>query len=255
MTNYSKPKICFSRLSPFGGGWGRFYTISLFFILISCDPCPDCGEPVLFEPITKMIFINQSQIPFLDDSLDYYAFNDSALSSNSFILDTLRDRIEDIEVGLDTADNPELEQEKMEIEQLIPGYKDDSSFYAKLNVDADSITDILTSTKSDINSGLLRIETLEIVETGQTISYSDSATTWNFPLLYDGNASTYDFTIAEEPFSISLEYETFTEVDAARNVIVRAKDILVVESSDNFITLDSCDLNCVDGKATFTFYF
>lgn len=231
------------------------FCILILIALVSCDPCPDCGEPVLFEPTVEMIFINQDSIDHIDATLAAFSFNDSAISSNTFILDTLRSRLEEIEIGLDTAVNPTLEQEKLEIENLIPDFKDDSAFYSNLNIDADSISSELVKIKSSINSGLMMIDELIVVETGESINYTDSMTTWSFPLLFNANTTSYNFSIASESYTIAVGYNTFTEVDQERNVLIRAKDISVIESSDNFLSLESCTINCEDGNATFTFYF
>jgi len=230
------------------------FAILLFALITACDPCPDCGEPLLSEPTAAMIFINQDSIVAINNSLDVIAFNDSAIISNSFILDTLRTRLVEVELGLDTSENADLEQEKILIEQLIPGFMNDSSFYATLNKDADSLGNILRSTRTTINSGLLRIDELSVLETGATITYEDSASSWNFPLLFDATAASYEFTIDGESYAMEITYETFTEVDQQRTLLVRAENIQVVDTQ-GFDSLLNCEINCFDGNASFTFYF
>ena len=227
----------------------------LFFItLSSCDPCPDCGEPLVFEPTVEMIFINQDSINIITDSLGFFTFNDSALSSNVFILDTLKSRLTEVQAGLDTADNAALEQEKLEIEQLITLRTADSTLFASRNIDSDSLTDLLTTRRSSISSGFIRISSAEVLET-ERLLFSDTAeATWNFPLLFDGNQTSYDITLWDELFSVSIGYATSTEIGQERDVIIRASDIQVIETS-GFDSLINCETNCIDGNASFTFYF
>ena len=229
------------------------FSIIIIAFVISCDPCSECGEPVLFEPTAEMVFINQDSINHIDDSLQVFAFNDSSLNANIDSLEVLSDSLQ---VLLDSIQKGgSLENEKMQVEDWIASQQSDSLRYATLNKDADSLSTIMTATKSTINSGLMRINELTIIETGESISYADSSTYWNFPLLFDENSATYSFTIEDEAYLIELGYETFTEVDEERNVLIRANNIVLVESSENFISLDSCNVNCEDGNATFTFYF
>lgn len=226
----------------------------IILIMTSCDPCRDCGEPLLSEPTVEMIFINQDSINIITDSLSFFTFNDSALASNIFILDTLRDRLEEVQVGLDTADNVALEQEKMDIEQLIPTRIADSLLFATLNTDSDSLTTLLDTKRSSISSGFIRISMAELVETQKVIFSDTSETSWNFPLLFDGSQASYDIFLWDELFSVSVGYVTSQEINDEREVVIRASDIRVLETT-GFDSLTNCETNCIDGNASFTFYF
>ncbi|MEM6643320.1 MAG: hypothetical protein AAF616_10095 [Bacteroidota bacterium] len=231
------------------------FAVLLFGLLAACDPCEDCGASLVFEPTVEMIFVNADSLKDIRDSLGIIAFNDSALASNSFILDTLQDRIEEIDLILATMDSALLELEKAEILNVsVPMRKADSALFAELNKDADSISQLFTQAITTINSGSVELENVVIVENEATIPFTDSATSWNFPLSFDGKFSTYTFDISDESFLIQLDYENFTEVDEERNVLIRARDLTLIDTL-GFDSVDVCERNCFDGNATFTFYF
>ena len=194
--------------------------VLLFAVLMACDPCPDCGEPILKEPTVEMIFINQDSINLIDDSLAVFDFNDSSLTANIDSLEVLTDSLQ---IVLDSiASGGMLDTEKSNLESLIASRKGDSAFFAFRNKDADSLSSILQGTRSTINTGLMVVSELTILETGASITYSetDSMESWNFPLLFEATATSYEFVIAEERYGISLGYETFTEVDQQRNFLI-----------------------------------
>lgn len=228
---------------------------------MACDPCPDCGEAITAEPTVEMIFINQDSIDALDVLIND---NNTQLSNLSIEINDLNDTID----FLQNDSIPTLEERIAAGEEYLQEALDEVTI--ALNhfiVDLENLTDqeneldslnsAYNSTKTIINSGLLNISSINLPEINESIVYdpNDSAVSWNFPLSFDNSFSIYEILISDELFSIELSHETFTEVDEERNVIVRARDIQIVSSSSNFITLDSCNENCVDGEAIFTFYF
>lgn len=218
-----------------------------------CDPCEDCGNPVIFDPTIDLMFINSDSLNKIETQLSIIDFNDSALSSHINVLDTLRDRLEEAQLGLDTG-NTSLEEEKELILVLIPENQTDSSLFATLNQDADSISSVLNETKSTINSGLLQVTQIEFIETGDTLLYLDSATNYTIPLSFDKSFTQYAITIDGATYQIEVDYTTFEEIDVERNVLLRAKDIQIILPMNSFDSLQSCE-TCTDGEASFILYF
>lgn len=223
----------------------------LTVLVLSCDPCDDCTT-VTFEPTAQMIFINADSVSSIDSSLVAFAEIDSSLNSNIDSLTVLRDSLQIITDSIANGGNLGIEQ--LALQTLISARQSDSIMFANQNVGLDSIGSVLSSTRATINSGLLLIRKIKFPEINDSLIYTDedSATFWNFPLSYEGAFSSYEITIDNEVFSIELEYENFTEIDEERNVLIRAQDIQVINHS--FDSLNSCE-TCVDGEATFTFYF
>ncbi|MEQ9466485.1 MAG: hypothetical protein RLN88_03685 [Ekhidna sp.] len=224
----------------------------LFLLVVSCDPCDDC-ETVSFEPTVSLIFINQDSIQHINDSLSVIAFNDSVINANIDSLDILRDSLE---IVLDSIENGgSLNSQRMDLEQWIMDRQADSLLYAEKNLGTDTIVPILTQTRSTINSGLLRVDQIEILGTSYVNLFEDidSATTWSIPLSYEGEFTQYEVTIAGVSEIIEFAYDNYQEVDQQRNVLIRARNIRVI--NEPYDSLINCEENCVDGEATFTFYF
>lgn len=221
-------------------------------MIVSCDPCDDC-DSVSFEPTISLIFINQDSIQKIDDSLAIISFNDSSLAANIDSLIFLKDSLASINDSIQNGGD--LNNEKMTIEQWIMDRQSDSLLFATKNLGTDTIAPLLNKTKTSINTGLLQVDEIEILGTGFILTYDDidSATVWSIPLSYNEEFNQYEITIAGVPRTIEFSYENFQELDKERNVLVRAKDIQVV--STTFNSFDNCEDNCVDGEATFTFYF
>ena len=228
------------------------FGLSLF--VMSCDPCEGekCGEPVVFEPTVGMVFINQDSLNSIDDSLARIVFNDSALTVHVNTLNMLRNRLGEVQIGLDTG-NTSLETEKNEILLLIDDNQADSLLFATKNLGSEIALPILNTTKSTITSGLLLVSNIYIPEAGTALSFSDSAMSWHLPLSFGGTFFKYQLMIDKEIFTIELDYENFTEVDEKGNALIKAKDIQIINHS--FDDLEICEENCVYDEASFIFYF
>lgn len=219
----------------------------------SCDPCEECGDPILREPTVYMVFINQDSLIRIDSALLSYDSLDSSFNSINGILADLRDSLIKVEDSL-ALGLAEYEDEKDALLDSINKTKLDSIFLDSLAIDSN--TNVLNTIKTTINSGLIRLDSYQLLGSGQGSIISDendSLTSWPLPLDFNNNLTAYELFIANEEFTIELGYETFTEVGDERNVVVRAENIEVLNHT--FDDLDSCNENCIDGEATFIFYF
>lgn len=226
-------------------------SISLFsFIMVSCDPCDDCST-ITFEPTVQLIFINSDSLQAIDSTLVAIESIDSALSANIDSLLVLRDSLNSIIDSI--ANGGLLSQQQSIIESQISERRTDSTIFGTRYEEVFPLISVLTQTKSTINSGLMLVSNIDIPEIGSSLTYMDSSTFWNIPLSFNKDFTLYDITIDNEVYRIEFDYNNFTEVDQQRNVLVRAKDIRVINHS--FDSLKACDDNCIDGEATFTFYF
>lgn len=236
----------------------KLLSISTFlFLIASCDPCNDC-DSVAFEPTVLLKFINQDSIKNIDDSLNVISQIDSSLKATISSLLKAKDSLNKINDSI--ANGGTLSQEKIAIESLISQSINDTSLFATRNKGADSIRNILNQTKSTINTGRIVVDQIKILGTNTSFSYTDtdSAEQWSIPLAYDGTFSQYEISIDKKLKDvIELSYENFTEVDEKRNVLIRAKNIRIVDKAYNEIDSiqSNCEENCIDGKTSFTIYF
>lgn len=230
----------------------NLYPFVLFLLLMySCDPCEDCGEPLLSEPIVNMVFINQDSIVLIDSALIVYDSLDSSFTSVNGILSDLRDSLMQIQDSLDLG-LVEYEDEKVALLDSIDILKPDSIFLDDLKIDSNA--NVLSSTRTTINSGLMRLDSFSLQNALQsTVIFPDSLTTWQLPLSFEGGFSAYQLFINNTEYTVELGYEAFSGLDEDRNITIRAQAIEVINHTFN--DLDSCNENCIDGEATFIFYF
>lgn len=226
------------------------HIIILFVLIIACDPCDDC-DSISFEPTVSFIFINQDSISTIDDSLAVIIAIDSSFNANVDSLDKLRDSLDKVDIAI--LNGEDLSLEKMDLEQWIIDRQGDSAFFAALNKDGDSISSVFNSVKATINSGRILVDQIDIIGANSSLIYEDSAEVWSIPLAFDGSFTEYEVTIAGTTETIELSYDIFQEVDDQRNVLIRAENIRVM--NEPYDSLINCEENCIDGEATFTFYF
>lgn len=222
----------------------------LFILIVSCDPCDDC-DSVSFEPTVTFIFINQDSISSIDSKLAEINQIDSSLTANVDSLTVLRDSLTIVNDSI--ANGGSLTTEKLNLEQWISDRQADSTIFAVQGEGNDSISDVLSTTKTTINSGLILVDQIDIPGSNSILTYEDSSTTWSIPLAFDGSFTEYEVTIAGVTETIELAYDNVQEVDEQRNVLIRAENIRVV--NEPYDSLINCEENCIDGEATFTFYF
>jgi len=198
-----------------------------------------------------MIFINQDSIVSIDSTVAGYAGLGLVFTAVKADLTDLRDSLREVQDSIANGLDEYLAEEALLMDS-INKLRQDSAFYENFN--ADSIISVLNAAKLTINSGLILVNQISLPETGSTVTFSDSATVWNFPLSFREEFSVYDLLIHDENFTIELDYETFTEVDEERNIRIRAHNIRVIDTM-GFDSLNICEENCIDGEASFTFYF
>jgi len=197
-----------------------------------------------------MIFINQDSIRSLDLAINSFESLDAKFTLVKANLAELRNSLRQIQESLDIGSD-EYQDEKESLLKRIKQKQQDSLFYETQEIA--SKTSVLNTTKSIINSGLILVNQISIPEIDSIITYSDSAASWNFPLSFENKFSIYEVLIHDERFTIELDYETFAGADEDRNIRIRARNIQVIDAS--FDSLNICEQNCIDGEASFTFYF
>lgn len=220
---------------------------------MSCDPCQDC-ETILFEPTVTLKFINQDSIQLIQDSLGVIGRLDSSLAATLDSLEVLRDSLMIIEDSI--ANGGSLTQEKANLEMSIAGNLIDSSLFATRLLGSDSIIPLFNQTISTINSGLLQVDNIALLGTGNDLTFDDvdSATIWSIPLSYEKAFTRYEVTIDGTTEIIEFDYDIYEEVDIRRNVLIRAENIRVVNQPYDSV-INNCEETCIDGEASFTFYF
>ncbi len=203
--------------------------IVVFWLIIatSCDPCENCGEPLLYEPTVALVIINkdtlekiENDLGVITDSLDKTE-NREGLAEDE--LDSLEERLIVVNDSIDNGNNS-YQDEKEELEDLIGLYLDSLVHYDTLLIQIDSIADYLNTQKTNVNKGLLRIDTLFINE--QYLTYEDSFETYDAPLLMNDESFTqFEIVIGDFRGEIAFDYDLMEFVDATREIKLRAFNI------------------------------
>ncbi len=240
----------------------RGLSIILIFWLVfstACDPCENCGEPLLFEPTVALVFINEDTLGKLNNELGI--FNDS-LDKNEDKEGLAQDELDSLEARLIVVNdsiengNNSYQEEKEELEDLIGIYLDSLVYYDTLLIQIDSIIDFLNDQKTNVNNGLLRIDTLFIND--QFLTYEDSVDTYDAPLLMNEESFTqFEVVIGGFRGEIAFDYTLEEFVDATREIKLRAFNIHPVNSFGfDSVGEPICVTNqCRDHETTLYLYF
>ncbi len=225
----------------------------------SCDPCENCGEPLLFEPTVALIFINNdtlgkltSELGLITDSLERSEDRESNAADQ---LDSMEARLIVVNDSIDNG-NASYEAERDQLEDLIGIYIDSLGYYTELIGNIDSVYDYLIDQRRDVSNGLLKVDTLFI--NGQYLTYDDSIETYDAPLLMNEESFTqFEVVIGDFRGEIAFDYELRESVDATREIKLRAYDIFPTD----FFGFDSLEgpscvtPQCRDNETTVYLYF
>lgn len=239
-----------------------WYYIFFFWVVIAvgCDPCEDCGEPLLYDPIVSVIFINydsaqslQSNVDTRDEMIDEL---DSIERINGVTLDDLEDSLEVVNDSI-LADVPGYEAIR---DQLQADTATTNATLRMLEAEIlvlDSINDYENEIIRVIESGLIQVDRATLLETGAVLTYEDSAEVYNLPLLMDegANQTRYEISIGEQTIDMDFLYQMENSVGVDR-IFRRIATNITILASDS-ISEPECrnPENCVSNATTVTVYF
>lgn len=228
-------------------------------IAVACDPCEECGEPLLYDPLVGVVFINWDSAKTLNNLIK---INSDSVQANSkqrtAFLDSigeLRDSLEVIRLLLDSG-YLEYEDEEVFLDQLIADLQVEADTLESINRRISTTTRDLNSILSVINSGNMQVEQITILTNSSILTYEDSAKKYNLPLLMTANESSYKIRIGDLVDTISFSYQLENSVDDARVFRRRAKEIHLVNHTFDSLAGPKCKTDeCLSNETTFTVYF
>lgn len=226
-------------------------SILLFSVILfsSCEECQDC-EPEISQPQINATFIHQSEWSNLQEDVSGLSsiaglYNDSIRVSSSYF-NFLDDSLNQVQVGIDTG-NTSLEplftllSDKLDSTEL-----EISKFSEELDLLQDDISEI-QSVQNTILNGNLLVSKITNQSNNQSITFSDSSSSWILPYDLNSNSITYEFIIDSEVFEALMTYEKEEDLNYRRQVILSISN-LSIERFENF---DSVNVNANQ----VTFYF
>lgn len=231
-----------------------------FLVVWGCDPCDECGEPLVYDPTVKVVFINQDSINQLN----------VIVNDNKSTITELKARITELKTGIDSLDDnldalqDSIEAGKTQYQSLFDRYKfsQDSlikirSVVSKSNSELDSINKVLNTTISSMNNGNVQLTKVVLLNTGTELFYEDSMSRFSLPLLLgtvgEYTESNYEITIVDTVFNLDFSYVTYESIDEARVARVRARELTVL--NNDTVNVDNCNNECISDETTVTVYF
>lgn len=240
--------------------------ISLWAILVwACDPCPDCGEALSYDPTVIMIFINQDSASKIEDSITVNTDSIDVLDSLDELIQDKIDSLTDIKNYLDSlidAGNTDYEDELATIVAEIESYDDASDEISILSDSLSSINSTLDDILDVINSGMLQIQDAIVVDNGSHVDFDDddSLKKFPFPLLLPDNEgesyeTNYQIVITGDTFTIGFSYLTMETIDAERTVKLQAYNIDTLYHTFDSLKIKCTTTECISDETTITVYF
>lgn len=235
-----------------------FYILTFWgFIAVACDPCNDCGEPIQYDPLVSVIFINQDSANILNDSVAFRNLSirqiDSVRRILNFNLDSISDSLAVIKALIDEGQT-DLEEQRTVLDQSIADILVELEEVNEERDELDSLNRYYGEILALIKSGKVPVEKATLLNNGSVLEYTDSAVVYTIPLLMDANNTSYEFKINDQQIELHFTYTIFETVSDARVFLRRAANINV-ESPDS-ITVKCLDpKNCLSDETTVTVYF
>jgi len=235
--------------------------IVMIWLMISwgCDPCAECGQPLIYDPNVKLIFINQDSAVKLNDSI---SINTASITEISKLKTTYKDsitKLKDSLVWLDSAVNIAGDI-KYEPIQLKFTNRVDSFILVNKEIDTlvtetKAINKLLNATLSTIKSGKVQIQYAKIAENGAIPDFGDSATSFKIPLLLAETQTSYTLMIDSVSYELSFSYQTQEIIDKARRVYVQVYHLDTIQSSFDSLFIECRTSECISDETTITAYF
>lgn len=225
-----------------------------------CDPCNDCGEPLVYDPTVNVVFINQDSINQLSSIV---AINTESLTELNALEDDLSDSIGNLTIALDTLQDG--------IDEGITAYQ---SLYERYDFIQDSLEEVqttiieqvtaLSAANTELNSiistmanGNLQLKKVVLLNTNSELIYEDSMSTFALPLLLgtvgEYATSNYEITIVDTVLNLDFNYETFETINEARVARIRARDLTVLDNDTVHVNCTTSE--CISDETTVTVYF
>ncbi len=236
------------------------YIICCWLLLVfGCDPCADCGKPLIYDPTVKMVFINKDSADVLKLKInENTALRKNTDSTAKVLKDSIK-ILKDSIVVLDTLiKNGEVQYESLKesFNQYVADfnilYTSDSLIITKI----DSVNKVFNSIVTKINKGTVQLKRTYLVEESIDLDdYPDSTSSFRFPLLLATEQSTYVFQIGDSTYTIAFQYDTYEAIDDARIARIRAVNLDTIYQTFDSLVI-SCQTNqCISDETTVTAYF
>lgn len=238
----------------------QFFYVGMIWIWVAwgCDPCDDCGEPLRYDPVVRMVFINQDSAHSLSDSIalntEQIAYQDSVRRVYQDSVAVLTDSLVTVDSLVEAGDNDFISVQEA-FNSNIDTLKVMSDTLQSWSAQLTSVNRDLNSVVTTINNGLLSVQSVRLLENNAEVVFEDSMRQFGLPLLLAESRTSFQISIAGEQYSIAYTYDTYETVDAARRVQVKARNLDTVAHSFDSLVINCRTEECISDETTVTAYF
>lgn len=217
--------------------------MGVFAIIWACEEDID---PTVSDPSVSIFFLNQTklekvnlELEVLDEELIGYDTTIENLEDDADVLvDRLTDVLDSISNGFNLSDDSLAIVNELEV------------LYANLAIleQEDSVATATRSlwadTASTINSGSVKISSIQNNKNDLSIAYEDSSAVWKLPL--DMQADRIDVDIAIEgdaTYNLMLDYTRSITADEKNKVVISTSNFKIVSTDFNnpSLSCEDCD--------------
>jgi hypothetical protein len=235
-----------------------FIICSWLLLVSACDPCADCGKPLVYDPSVKMIFINKDSADALqlliNENSSIKTIADSSVKALNASITALSDSL----IVLDTLiANGQVQYESTRDSFLLAISDFENLVVANTLVKTkiDSVNKVFNSVVTKINKGTVQLLRTYLVEETIDLDYPDSTSLFRLPLLLATGQSTYEIQIGDSTYTIAFQYDTYEAIDDARIARIRAVNLDTIYHTFDSLVI-SCQTNqCISDETTVTAYF
>ena len=225
--------------------------------LYACEGCEECNRTPS-PPYAQFMFIDGKSLDSYNDTLN--AHNQGLNSYNE----------EKSEIDSQIAKyNEEYEEVLLKLDSGYTEYREDSISLAN-EIKALSIKNELLQTGIDsletlisevgvvidiIESGDILLQQVTNLRTGFDTVFSDSATSYYFPLDVKDTLIDYTFRILENTYQVSLSYELQEELSVRQEIYFSGSQLDIIRTTfDSLIFVSESDNNTIDETITYCYF-
>lgn len=223
----------------------------LIALMVSIVACQEDDSEVSNDPSVSMVLINVdslTQVNVITDSLgEELVGYDTTLTNLSLLADDIGDSLlvlgDSINNGRD--DLIPIRDQLFEELETVRAVSDSLTEEATLvAVELNDWNTVITT----IESGSVKIYSIENLDNSQSVYYEDSATVWKLPLDMNADGARLSLTLDDQAYGLEVAYSRLIDTDEKGRVVVRVQNISVI-STDFSSAIANCN-DCLDANTT-----
>lgn len=216
--------------------------IGVFVAVLACE---EDIEPTVSDPSVSIFFLNKDSLDavnLITDSLNVELGKyDSIIMALEDSADLLVDSL--ITLTDSIANGGDLEQDSTTVAENIILLNENLEVIEQEDSVVNASYSGWVSTASTINSGSVKVSSIENNKNGLNISYEDSSTVWKLPLDMQADDIDVNIIIADSVYNLVMSYSRTTAADEKNKVVINSSDfkILSTDFRNPYLSCNGCE--------------